>query len=135
MAKSSKLEHQSRLRVVQEWILEDHSFRDIVKSIVAKWDLSERQAERYYSDAYQLFAEGEVANIDRKKFYYIQRKKKLIKEMNPLEKKTAAGVTAINRVLDSMAEIEGIKSGNKIEISDKDGLTIKIGYGQKETEI
>lgn len=123
--KCTKEEHLTRLRVVQEWILEEHKYSDIVRSCMSKWGVSKRQSERYYKDAYKAFSEGEVKNVEQKKAYYIQRKKKLIREMNAAEKKTAAGVTAINRVLDSMAEMEGIKV-NKHEITGKDGEAIGI---------
>jgi hypothetical protein len=47
--------------------------------------------------------------------------------MNPEEKRTAAGVVAVNRVLDSIAEIEGIKV-NKHEITGKNGVPLKSEF-------
>jgi hypothetical protein len=131
-AKASKIEHESRLRVVMEWILEDYIYADMRKSAVAKWEISERQAERYIADAYKLCSESISKNIEQKKGYYISRKRKLIRDMDPSEKKTAAGVTAINKILDTMAEIEGIKT--KSETPIENNITLKIGYGPKNAE-
>lgn len=125
MAKSSFPELQARLRTVMEWILDDHTYTDIKKSILAKWDISDRQAKRYYADAYELLSEGAEHNIERKKAFYIQRKKKLIRDMDPKEKKTASGVAAINKILDSMAEIEGVKV-NKHELTGKNGKDLNL---------
>ena len=127
--RASGPELKTRHRLVMEWILEDHTYTDIIKSILGKWDVSERQAARYYADAYKLLSDSEpdTNKIEYKKNYYLQRKKKLIRDMNPAEKKTAAGAAAINRILDSMAEIEGIKV-NKHELTGKDGAPIKTDF-------
>lgn len=113
--KASKLELRSRLRVVQQWILDGHPFADIIRSSITQWGISRRHSERYYSLAYRLFAEGEQKNIDIKKAYYLQAKRQLIKNMDPEEKKTAGGAMVLSKIYDSMAEIEGVKS-HKMEI-------------------
>ncbi|TZF84526.1 hypothetical protein FW774_05930 [Pedobacter sp. BS3] len=125
MAKSTKVEKAKRIRTVQEWIMDDHNTVDIIRSAVARWDVSERQAERYYSEAFTLFKELTEKSIESKKAYYLQRKKKLIREMDPAFKKTPSGVRAINKVLDSMAKLDGIMI-DKLEVTGKDGVPLSF---------
>ncbi|OOG19142.1 hypothetical protein BWD42_04110 [Sphingobacterium sp. CZ-UAM] len=118
--KTPKYEIERRIRNVQEWIMDDYPYGDIVRSIVNKWGLSERQAQRYIKTAYDEFKDKEELSIEAKKAYYIKRKKKLIRDMDPRVKTTASGARAINKILDSMAELEGIKI-NKVQLTGKDG--------------
>ncbi|RKD19002.1 hypothetical protein BCY91_14085 [Pelobium manganitolerans] len=120
---SSQLEKYKRIRTVQEWILEDYTFTDIVRSCVSKWDISVRQAERYYSEAFREFKEKEEQSVDALKSYYKKRKMKLIREMDPVLKKTPSGVRAVNKVLDSMAKLDGIMI-DKVELTGKDGTPL-----------
>jgi|GEM_PF-1776484 len=106
--KTSKIELQKRIRIVQEWILQDYVTTDIITECVKKWDITDRQAYRYLWAANRFFEERDKLTAERKKAYYIARKKKLLRDMNPEEKKTAAGVAAVNRVLDSMAKLDGL---------------------------
>lgn len=117
---ADKLELAKRIRVVQEWILQDHTTIDIINQSQSKWNITERHAYRYLWAAKQFFIEKETVNLERKKAYYISRKKKLLRDMNPAEKTTAAGVAAINRVLDSMAKMEGVTTDIVKLIGDKD---------------
>ncbi|WP_129714655.1 hypothetical protein [Pedobacter sp. SYP-B3415] len=121
--KVSQLEKLKRLRKIQEWILDDFSHRDIVAKGVAEWDVSERTVERYYSDAFKEFRERTRFDTEHLKAYYKSRKRKLIQDMDPVLKKTPAGVRAINKVLDSMAKIDGIVI-DKVELSGPDGAPI-----------
>lgn len=106
--KTSKVELQKRIRSVQEWILSDFITADIVINCINSWNVTERQAYRYLWAANRFFAEKDKLSLERKKAYYLARKKKLLRDMNADEKKTAAGVVAINKVLDSMAKLDGI---------------------------
>lgn len=116
----------TRIRAVQEWILEDHPYSDIIKSIVNKWGISIRQAERYHHLAMRFFEDKHALSMERKKAYYIQRKKKIIRDMDPQFKKTPSGARAINKILDSMAKLEGVVI-DKIELSGKDGIPLPTG--------
>lgn len=116
--KSDKIETARRIRVIQDWILQDHTTFDIITQCKTQWQVEERQAYRYLWAAKQFFIEKETLNIERKKAYYLARKKKLLRDMNPDEKKTAAGVAAVNRVLDSMAKMEGITTDTLKLIGD-----------------
>jgi len=126
--KTPKYEIERRIRNVQEWIMDDYPYGDIVRSIVNKWGLSERQAQRYIKTAYEEFRDKEDLSIESKKAYYIKRKKKLIRDMDPRVKTTASGARAINKILDSMAELEGIKI-NKIQLTGKNGEPLDTPAG------
>lgn len=125
--KSDKLETSKRVIRVVEWILQDKSRQDILKLCEKHFGVSWRQAERYYLKAHESFVETNMVSLERKRGYYIQRKRKLISNMPEKEKKTAAGVQAINKVLDSMAMLEGIAT-TKVELSGKDGGPIEQDY-------
>ena len=106
--KSDRITTEKRVRVVYDWILQDHITTDIITQAVTSWGVSERQAYRYLNTAERLFEEANTRTLIQKKNYYLARKKKLLRDMNPEEKKTAAGVTAANKVLDSMAKLDGV---------------------------
>lgn len=118
--KSSKFEIERRIRNVQEWILDDHTYSDIMRSIVNKWGVSDRQAQRYIKSAYEEFKEKNELSMDIKKAFYMKRKMKIIRDMDPKVKTTASGARAINKILDSMAELDGIKI-NRIQLTGNDG--------------
>lgn len=123
--KASKLEVLQRVRVVQDWILNDYSYSDIITSAETRFDVGKRQAERYYAAAYQGFKKDDEESLDHKKAYYLSKKKKLIRDMDPQYKKTPSGIRTINKVLDSMAQLEGIVI-QKYELTGKDGGPIEM---------
>lgn len=125
--KSDKLETSKRILKVVEWILEDKSRQDILKLCEKEFGVAWRQAERYYLKAHESFVEKNLVSLERKKGYYLQRKRKLISDMPDKQKKTPAGVQAINKVLDSMAQLDGIAT-TKVEVSGKDGGPIQQDY-------
>lgn len=118
--RSDKLELQKRIRVVQDYILQDHLTIDIINQCIHQWGVTERQAYRYLWAAKLFFIEKEKETVEKKRAVYLARKKKLLRDMDPQEKKTAAGVTAVNRVLDSMAKMEGITTDTLKLVGDPD---------------
>lgn len=140
---SDKLELQKRIRHVQEWILMDYVTGDIITQCVAKWNVSDRQAYRYLWAANRFFEERDKLSLEKKRSYYLARKKKLLRDMNPEEKKTSPGVIAVNRVLDSMAKLEGVTVNTLKLIGDPDkpiktessvAFTSPIDYSKLSTE-
>jgi hypothetical protein len=118
--KASQIEITKRVRTIQEWIMEDHTYSDIIRSSVARWDVSSRQAERYYAKAFKDFRDATRQSTEVLVAYYKKRKQKLIREMDPILKKSPSGVRAINQVLDSMAKLDGIVL-DRLEITGKGG--------------
>lgn len=129
--KSAKIELAKRIRVVQDWLLQDHTTTDIINQCITAWKVTDRQAYRYLWAANRFFIEKDILTLEVKRSYYLARKKKLLRDMNPEEKKTAPGVAAINRVLDSMAKLEGVTVETLKLIGDKDNPLItesKVQY-------
>ena len=120
MERSSKVEMERRLATIREWILADYTYTDIISSAVIRFEVCERQAERYYSKAFQSFKSDNQQTVEHQKAYYKAKKLKLIRDMYPEAKKTPRGVTAINKILDSMAKLDGIMI-DKVEVSGPNG--------------
>lgn len=119
--KIDKIELSKRIRVVQDWMLQDHTTADIISQIKIQWGpISDRQAYRYIWAAKKFFEEKDEMSLQRKKAFYIQRKRKLLRDMNPEEKKTAAGALAVSKILDSMAKLEGVTTDTLKLIGDPD---------------
>jgi predicted GTPase len=96
------------------------------KALAQKYNVCIRTAERYLYVANAFLEEKNELSLKRKTAYYIARKQRLIRSMDPAEKKTAAGVRVINGVLDSMAKMDGVLI-NKIDITtDGEKLTQTI---------
>jgi hypothetical protein len=106
--KSDKIQLQKRIRAVQEWILQDFITTDIITNCINTWGVTERQAYRYLWAANRFFQERDKLSLDRKRAYYLARLKKLLRDMDPKEKTTAAGTTAIKSVLTAMAKLDGV---------------------------
>lgn len=137
---TSKAETARRIRYVQECLLEDISYGDIKKAIIDKWSISDRQARRYIWAANKFFIEKYDRKVNEKKAYYIARKKKLLREMDPKERKTARGVMAANKVIDSMAKIDGVLVENTVHefknpVEVKATFESKIDYKTLPTEL
>ena len=108
MIKSNKIEKEKRVRIVQEWILQDHITTDIVDNCVAKWGISDRQAMRYIKDADNAFARITEKKLERRLNYHIQRRKKLLRDMSKDLRNTPEGTRAQQKVLEDIAKLEGL---------------------------
>lgn len=118
--RANKVETQRRIRIVQEWILQDYGTPDIIQQAMQIWNIAQRQAYRYLYYANRFFQEKDELSMRAKVSYHVARKKKLIREMDPEERKTAAGVAAVNKVLDSIAKLQGITMDTVRLIGDPD---------------
>lgn len=141
--RKDKSEVERRVYAVQQWLLQDFSAQEIILAGKKKWEpISDRQIERYIMRAREGFKETLQQSIEARKAYYVKRKQKLIREIDPEERKTAKGIMAVSRILDSIAEMEGIKV-RRHEITGKDGKPIEttakvtndIDYTQLPTEV
>lgn len=116
--RSSNIQKEKRIRYTQELILNDIASVDIIKALVDKWGIGDRQAHRYIVEAKKSFVERNEDKIEQKIAYYKQRKLRIIRDMDPGEKKTAAGATAVSRILDSMAKMDGVLI-DKVDVTTK----------------
>lgn len=117
---STRIETLERIRYVQECLLNDYESGVILKSVTDKWGVTERQGYRYLWAAWRFFENEKKKSIEAKTAYYLNRKRRLIREMDPKEKKTAAGVRTIDKVLNGMAKLEGVSVNTLKLIGDPD---------------
>lgn len=122
--KVDKLEKDKRIRIVQEWMLQDHITTDIVNKCVITWQIGERQAMRYISDAGNGFGKITEKKLEKRLNYHIQRRNKLLRDIDPKEKKTPAGIKAQLDVLKDIADLEKLYT-LKIEVAGKGGKAIQ----------
>lgn len=123
-SKSSNIEKAKRVRIVVEWILQDHITTDIVNNCIEKWGVSERQAMRYLADANKEFEKITEKKLEKRLNYHIQRRNKLLRDLDPKERRTPSGITAQLNVLQDIAKLEKLYT-LKIEHSGKDGAAIQ----------
>lgn len=115
---------------------------EVLKALINKFQVSSRQADRYLYLANRSMEEKVAISLARKIAWYKTRKLRLLRDMDPAEKKTAAGVMAINKVLDSMAKLEGVMVTNVKLSGDKDNpiqlqatKVVEINYKDLPDEI
>lgn len=121
-----KIEKAKRLRVVQEWILDDYRPVDIIANINSKWGVQERQAKRYISLAVKQFSKepGELIEMKRKK--KILKLQKLARSINEKYKGTPEGVRALLAVEREIITLEGIRPAKQLEVSGPNGSDIPL---------
>jgi hypothetical protein len=130
--KIDQLEKEKRIRMVQEWIIEDWPYQDIVKYIVDKtgWEVEERQAQRYISDARKRWVDQNNELTEHKRRLKIETLKKLKRSLNDRFKGTPHGIKAVLSVEKELIKLEGLDLPKKHEITGKDGKAI-----QTETKV
>ena len=121
MPKIDKVETEKRIRIVQEWILEDQAYTDIVSAIMQKWGLEERQAKKYIAQARARWVNQEEIVVDQKRRLRIEGLKKLKRSIKEQFKGTPRGVEAMLKIDKEISKLEGIYPATKVEVSGKDG--------------
>lgn len=107
--KVDKVEKLRRVRIVQEKLLEGANSSDLAHSIVKQWNLSERQAKRYLSEAYEGFYSQTEKSIEQAKGFHLEARRKLYKRHADTRPSFAL------EVLKDMAKIEGAYAPIKID--------------------
>jgi hypothetical protein len=140
MRKSDKFEYEKRLRAVQEWILSNYSSGDIVKQCMQSWGVKERQSRWYMEKAYELFRLANQEDSESLLAGAIERRKKLSREMDADERKTASGTATLLAIERDIDKLRGLYV-TKHEVSGPGGKPIatqtvqKIDYSQLPTEV
>lgn len=141
---STKQELQKRINYIQELLLQDFETRNIIALAKKKWKVTQRQAYRYLWAANLFFVEKSKQTLERKVAFYLARKRKLLRDMDSTEMKSPTGVVAVNKVLDSMAKLEGVSIETLKLIGDPKqpvatvsqvGYTSTIDYSQIPTPL
>lgn len=122
--KSDNIEKEKRLRIVQEWILQDYLTSDIVNQCINKWGVTERQAYRYISNANDAFAKITEKKLERRLNYHIQRRNKLLRDLEEKQKKTPAGIGVQLNILQDIAKLEKLYT-LKVEVAGPNGAAIQ----------
>lgn len=124
MKKSDQLEIQKRLRIIQEWILQDYLTSDIITQCVSKWGISDRQGFRYLEMANEGFIKITEQRLEKRLAYHIQRRQKLLRDIDTKTKNSPAGISTALNILEDIAKLEKLYT-TKIELTGKDGQPIQ----------
>lgn len=111
-----KVEKEKRIRIIQEWIIDDWEYCDIVSNIQSKWYLSEAQAKRYVKDAREKWAEREQDAIEHKRRRKIESLKKQKRSLKPEFRGTPAGIRAILAIDKEINKLENLYPATKIQL-------------------
>lgn len=126
MPNIDKIEYEKRLRVVQEWIIDDWPYTDIVTQVKQKWGIQERQAKKYISEARKLWSQQEDAVTDQKRRLKVIGLKKLKRSLKEQYKGTPAGIRAIMSVEKELIKLEGLEMPINLRIGGPDGQPLTI---------
>jgi hypothetical protein len=114
--KVDHVEYEKRIRVVQEWIIDDWPYTDIVREIINKWGIQERQAKRYVADGRKRWVEGEQELLDRKRAMKLASLKKLKRSLKESYKGTPGGIRAIVAIEKEIIKLEGLSMPKQLSI-------------------
>lgn len=115
--KIDQVEKDKRIRIVQEWLLDEWPSQDIIAQVKAQWQVEDRQAKRYLADARAAWNEDEDEKVEQKRRRKIQKLQKLIRTMGRVWLGTPAGIRAIVQVEKLIIELEGLKPATKLDIT------------------
>ncbi|PKN16501.1 MAG: hypothetical protein CVU66_00695 [Deltaproteobacteria bacterium HGW-Deltaproteobacteria-23] len=104
--KSSNLELEKRLRVVQEWLMQGYDTPDIVRQITTKWEVTERQAYKYIEKAFEEFKARSERRMEFLRAYHTSTRKKLFRDL--AAKNTPEGAKAALSILQDIAKLDGL---------------------------
>lgn len=119
--KADNVEFERRIRAVQEWLIEDWPYQDMVASVINKWGVEERQAKRYIKVARERWVSQEQEVVDHKRRLKVQSLKKLKRSLIEKYKGTPAGIRAIVAVEKLIINLEGLEPAKKLELLGKGG--------------
>ncbi|WP_445454094.1 hypothetical protein [Flavobacterium sp. 25HG05S-40] len=117
IARSTKIEKEKRIFIIQGWIIEGVQDRLIVKNAAERWDIDIRQAQRYVREAYESWKKIEGINIDMKRDMKIAQMKQLVRTLKDEYKGTPAGIQAIMAVEKEIIKLEGLELPKDINLS------------------
>ncbi|MES2004329.1 MAG: hypothetical protein V4450_07395 [Bacteroidota bacterium] len=124
--KTDKLEYEKRIRVVQEWIIEEWPYTDIISQINSKWGIEERQAKRYVAEARKRWVGEENQILDHKRRLKVETLKKLKRSLQEKFKGTPAGIRAVMAVEKEIILLEGIRKPTKVSLTDSEGNDVPL---------
>ncbi|MEJ7610658.1 MAG: hypothetical protein WKF88_05700 [Ferruginibacter sp.] len=109
MPKTDQIEYEKRIRMVQEWIIEDWPTTDILTQIIVKWGIEERQGKRYISEARKRWTSEPDEILEHKRRLRIAGLKKLKRSLKSQFTGTPEGIRAILAVDREINALEGLQ--------------------------
>jgi len=114
--KVDTVEYEKRIRIIQEWIIDDWPYTDVVNQIIAKWGIQERQAKRYIKDARERWVADEKEHIDKLRSMKVMSLKKLKRSLQEKYKGTPLGINAVLNVEKELIKLQGLEPVKKIQL-------------------
>lgn len=124
------IEKQKRIRAVQEWILDDWPTTDILKVVMDKWGLEERQAYRYIAIARKRWQDEKDELVNQRRRIKILQLKKLKRSLGSKFVGTPSGINAVLNVEKELIMLEGLAPARKVELSGPDGTPIQTEHSR-----
>lgn len=122
--KVNNIEYEKRIRIIQEWIIDDWPYADIINQIFAKWEIADRQAKRYIADAKERWVKDQQDVVDAKRALKVESMKKLKRSMKDQYKGTPQGIFAVLAVEKELIKLEGLERPKKLALTDESGKSI-----------
>lgn len=121
MAKANALEKERRIRIIQEWIIDDAPTADIITKIMDTWKVQRSQASKDLKTARERWCEKEDEVIDNKRMIRVHALKKLKRSIKDQYKGTPNGVMAVLAVEKEINKLEGVYPVSHVEVTGKNG--------------
>jgi len=119
--KSTKVETDKRVRAVQEWMMQGITSADIVRQVMVKYELKERQAYKYIRKAYDAFREQSEKDIEARRQFHIHSRLKLFRDLQ--DKKSSKPASTALAILQDIAKLEGLYvEKTEVIINDKNRI-------------
>lgn len=125
MALIDKIEFEKRVRMVQEWIIEDWPEADIRTNVMKTWKIGERMAYKYITEARKRWAGENQKELDEKRRLRVESLKKLKRSLKDQYKGSPAGIFAILAVDKEIIKLEGLDPAIKVQHTGSGGGPIQ----------
>lgn len=133
--RSSKSELRRRIKYTVELMMKDVPEANIISVLTERYpEISSTTAYRYHYLAYASLQEKDNKELARKKDFYKARKLRSLMEMDPAEKKTAAGVAVINKVINEIAAMDGIVT-KRVEVRGDKENPIQVQHAHAHVHV
>lgn len=123
--KSTVVEMERRIRSVQEWIINDYAYVDIVKQSMQNWGISDRQAKNYIKTAGERFAEANKQDVELLRAAAIERRKKLARDLKESYKGTPGGIGTLLDIEKDICKLQGLYI-DKVSLTDPTGKPLQM---------
>lgn len=106
--RATKAETARRVFTIQGWILDGVQNHLIIKQVTEDWELSDRQAERLISKAFNEWNEIDGIKIEEKRRMKIAQLKQDVRSLKPEFKGTPSGLRAKLSYEKEIMKLEGL---------------------------